>query len=150
MWLFLLHNVAYYASIFSAKTWFIVRRKNRCSMMCIMSQQIDRRQHSNQLRANFTVVLRLARNSAHLPTVFVFLLSCWFFAHKGSMVLASEFPLLWLPTAGNLIDNDFRKAIIYIMKSIYDLSMAFYFNFNNASAFVSFAWVYIMALCDFV
>lgn len=82
--------------------------------------------------------------------VFAALRSCWFFAHKGSMVLAGEFPLLWLPTAGNLIDNDFRKAIIYIMKSIYDLSMAFYFNFNNASAFVSFAWVYIMALCDFV
>lgn len=69
--------------------------------------------------------------------VFAAMCGCWFFAHKGSMVLAGEFPLLWLPTAGNLIDNDFRKAIIYIMKSIYDLSMAFYFNFNNASAFVS-------------
>lgn len=79
--------------------------------------------------------------------VFATICGCLFFAHKSSMVLAGEFPLLWLPTAGNLIDNDFRKAIIHIMKSIYDLSVAFYFNFNNASAF---AWVYIMALFDFV
>lgn len=42
-----------------------------------------------------------------------------------------EFPLLWLPTASNLIDNDFPKAIIYDKIYLHNLTIAFYFNFSS-------------------